>query len=607
MYFYVPNTSTPKDTWQDQSMEVLNTNPVMLDAAGEAIIWGNGNYRQLVQDANGVVIWDRETVDPSYQLSSDLSASSGSSVVGFLQQGSGAASQTVQDGLYNRICLMDFIPPAEHAAIRAGTSIYDCSPAIEAALASNRITSGSNSGSAEIYIPYGTYNFSRSIQLKCAVILRGDGNGMAGGIATTLKFPDGVTGLYVNRYNTLGPNAESPATTGADGATLKGLYFLGAGQASSPATGIVLYARATLEDVRVGQFGGNGVSILGGGGFIAGVSTNANGWQANRVTIYNCGGDGFFTDGSDANAGCGISLDVSTCSGCGIRDSSFLGNTYLGCQTDTNGRNSQVSDGTNRYYCVDATRGGTVTPGADSTVWVLIGAGGVSGTYPLWESGHTYQLGYSYQTDDASAYGAFIACYVEGGQPPPRMASPNSIILGGGLATTGKAPGSSSGAFYSNTSTGVTGDHSMSYLGRDNSGNRMIVSLGGDANNGDLLRYTNPSDIVVWRIKRALATDNISWVCFNSQTASVLTGPNTTNTFGRSAPVPYRWLYPDMFIGSGNNARNITSASAAPTTGEHAKGDVVWNANPTAGGNAGWICTVGGTPGTWNTFGPISS
>lgn len=46
--------------------------------------------------------------------------------------------------------------------------------------------------------------------------------------------------------------------------------------------------------------------------------------------------------------------------------------------------------------------------------------------------------------------------------------------------------------------------------------------------------------------------------------------------------------------------------TAAPTTGTHAKGDQVKNSNPAEAGSAaskyvviGWICTVGGTPGTW--------
>jgi hypothetical protein len=49
-----------------------------------------------------------------------------------------------------------------------------------------------------------------------------------------------------------------------------------------------------------------------------------------------------------------------------------------------------------------------------------------------------------------------------------------------------------------------------------------------------------------------------------------------------------------------------TTGAAAPTTGAHLVGDRVWDQNPVAGGTEGWICTVAGTPGTWQTFGIVS-
>lgn len=63
VYFYVPGTTTPKDTWQDSGQTILNTNPVTLDAAGRAIIYGAGAYREIVRDANGNTIWDQLTAD----------------------------------------------------------------------------------------------------------------------------------------------------------------------------------------------------------------------------------------------------------------------------------------------------------------------------------------------------------------------------------------------------------------------------------------------------------------------------------------------------------------------------------------------------------------
>ncbi len=63
VYFYIPNTTTPKDTYQNAAATILNTNPVRLDAGGYAIIYGQGIYRQIVTDSGGNQIWDQLTSD----------------------------------------------------------------------------------------------------------------------------------------------------------------------------------------------------------------------------------------------------------------------------------------------------------------------------------------------------------------------------------------------------------------------------------------------------------------------------------------------------------------------------------------------------------------
>lgn len=65
VYMYVPSTSVFKDTYQDSGGAILNTNPIILDASGEALIYGSGTYRQVVYDANGDLIWDQLTADTS--------------------------------------------------------------------------------------------------------------------------------------------------------------------------------------------------------------------------------------------------------------------------------------------------------------------------------------------------------------------------------------------------------------------------------------------------------------------------------------------------------------------------------------------------------------
>jgi hypothetical protein len=50
-----------------------------------------------------------------------------------------------------------------------------------------------------------------------------------------------------------------------------------------------------------------------------------------------------------------------------------------------------------------------------------------------------------------------------------------------------------------------------------------------------------------------------------------------------------------------------TYAAAIPAAGEWARGDLVWNNAPSAGGTPGWVCTTGGTPGTWKAMANVAA
>lgn len=62
--FYETDLTTLKNTWSDEANTVLNTNPVILDAAGRTItdVWGDGEYGVVCKDALGVVQWTRNNV-----------------------------------------------------------------------------------------------------------------------------------------------------------------------------------------------------------------------------------------------------------------------------------------------------------------------------------------------------------------------------------------------------------------------------------------------------------------------------------------------------------------------------------------------------------------
>ena len=59
LFTYITATTTPKLTWSDIGGTAANTNPIILDAAGRAVIFGDGDYRLILHDANDNPIFDQ--------------------------------------------------------------------------------------------------------------------------------------------------------------------------------------------------------------------------------------------------------------------------------------------------------------------------------------------------------------------------------------------------------------------------------------------------------------------------------------------------------------------------------------------------------------------
>jgi hypothetical protein len=74
----------------------------------------------------------------------------------------------------------------------------------------------------------------------------------------------------------------------------------------------------------------------------------------------------------------------------------------------------------------------------------------------------------------------------------------------------------------------------------------------------------------------------------------------------------FRWdVWSSFIVDEGRNnwyydRFESTRMTVAPTSGTYQKGEIVWNSNPVSGKYVGWVCTTGGTPGTWKGFGMIS-
>lgn len=62
VYFYEAGTTTPKDTYTTQAGTIANANPVILDSAGRASIWGTGTYKEVVRTSADVLISTKDSV-----------------------------------------------------------------------------------------------------------------------------------------------------------------------------------------------------------------------------------------------------------------------------------------------------------------------------------------------------------------------------------------------------------------------------------------------------------------------------------------------------------------------------------------------------------------
>lgn len=105
-------------------MTILNTNPVVLDSRGEASIWGTGDYRQVVRDADGNLIWDRVTSDVSAAVDAveqelqDYILNHGFQVVNSV-----AAVQALDVSKYHNAYATGYYE--DHPGIGGGTYVYD--------------------------------------------------------------------------------------------------------------------------------------------------------------------------------------------------------------------------------------------------------------------------------------------------------------------------------------------------------------------------------------------------------------------------------------------------------------------------------------------------
>lgn len=167
---------------------------------GDGEIDGQGRYdangNRLGDLADGVEASDAVTVG---QVTSLISIPTGP----FIQAGTGADPRSMQDKARESVTLLDFIPEAQHAAILDGTTVYNATADLQAAI---------DSGADTVTISRGLYRIGSTISItgKTGFTLIGDGG--------TIYADGSFTALSITNCNGLRTKGELNIT-GAAGAT----------------------------------------------------------------------------------------------------------------------------------------------------------------------------------------------------------------------------------------------------------------------------------------------------------------------------------------------------------------------------------------------------
>lgn len=174
LYSYTAGTTTPQATYTTSAGNVAHANPIVLDSAGRVPsggeIWLTNavDYKFVVKTSADVTVATYDNVSGNGSGVYDdvlarLAQSDGSSLIGFIQSGTGAVARTVQSKLRDVVSVKDF------GAV--GDNVTDDSVAIQAAIDAVFAANGGT-----VFFPNGQYRTSQTITLKYRVYLRGTGS-----------------------------------------------------------------------------------------------------------------------------------------------------------------------------------------------------------------------------------------------------------------------------------------------------------------------------------------------------------------------------------------------------------------------------------------------
>ena len=169
------------------------------------------------------------------------------------QSGTGAVVRTVQARLRDSVCVLDYIPVTEHAAIAAGTSTTDVTTYIQAAI--DAVETGTG-GPKSIYFPAGFYKITGTLTMTRGTVLWGEGT-----TGTNEAYGTHISHA-VNNGIALEWNGNDATTAVGTGG---GLYSINVSKANGFTGGDAIKLTATDDNHRPGEMTFDNVLCYGEG------------------------------------------------------------------------------------------------------------------------------------------------------------------------------------------------------------------------------------------------------------------------------------------------------------------------------------------------------
>ena len=392
------------------------------------------------------------------------------------------------------------------------------------------------SAGPSVRIGYGSYFVSDTLVFDRGIALIGAGQGIYHDSSQSrLMWPAGKSGIRLNP-------AVSPEVT-SSGSVLRDLFLRSEGHGGNAnAHGIDLNIGGQVENCTVLNFGGDGVNIAAD----VNAQSNANCFYLSHCCIYNNAGNGVYCVGGDSNAGNGLALNCMSNGKWGIDDSSFLGNTWVGCHT----------------------------------------SGNVLGPYRGIGGGNSRSV--------------FIGCYSESDQPPSYQGAPSIFI--GGLHAAGI-----SGSGMRIIDNFIAGEHSW---GNQYEGNQVAITNCRYPNNIQKISVPGTEWLYKWIDGHGLgyqmgeAVNQFSWfiaehgTTWTAGSAEPIAGGTMVSVWG--AYVGNFWGQ-TRFIGTTNaddwnwNGQFFQGSTLTQVARSacYAAGDMLLDYHPSSGRGI-WVCTRGG-------------